>query len=417
MADSPRVALLTIPFTGFDRGLIEGISRYAQLHGPWVFYLTGDPQEVPVPVPVPDSHSGVFRGNFGGGRVSGEPDLPDFRRWKVTGIIGRIQSAKIARRILASGLPTIAIDLSREQLAANNPLAALSEIRAGSHPAGCMAAEHFLERGFRHFAFCGYAGRIWSELRLEGFASRLRLAGYSCHVYEPQAHANQGVTWAEEQPLVASWLESLPKPVAIMACNDIRGRQVLEASLLRHLSVPEDVAVIGVDNDTLICNLTNPPLSSVVFNLEQAGYAAAEHLDGLMSGGIRQARRIDIEPLWVAGRRSTDVIATDDRHVSAALRFIRDHARQAIGVEDVAQQAEISRRTLEIRFRRRLGRSVRDEIERCRVTYAKQLLLETSLSVERIAHLAGFGSLAYFSKVFHRRVGSTALAFRQRRMP
>lgn len=411
MPEAPRVVLLMIPFTGYDRGLLDGIARYAQVHGPWVFYLSGDYPEVPLP--APDSLSGAFQWPEYVSGVVGQMPFPNLRRWRAGGVIARIQSAKIARKILSAGLPVIGIDLSEEQLADDNPLSRISEIRADSHHAGRLAAEHFLERGFRNFAFCGYKGRIWSQQRHEGFSDRLRKADFSCVAFEPRSH-KRSLSWNAEQPMVAAWLKSLPRPVAIMACSDIRGRQVLEAALVQGLDVPDDVAIVGVDDDHLICNLTNPPLSSVAFNLEQAGYRAAELLDGLMTGRIRQPKRIAVEALWVVSRRSTDVFATEDRHVSTALRFIRDHARETINVDDVVRRAGPSRRGLEIRFRGILGRSIRGEIQRARLTYAKQLLVETNLPTARIGVLVGFSNLPYLSNVFRRETGMTLAQFRRR---
>lgn len=411
MPEAPRVVLLMIPFTGYDRGLLDGIARYTQVQSPWVYYLSGDYPEVPLP--APDSLSGAFQWPEYGSGAAAQTPFPDLRRWRANGVIGRIQSATIARKVLASRLPVIAIDLSDEQLARDNPLSKISEIRADSHQAGRLAAEHFLERGFRNFAFCGYKGRIWSRQRQEGFCERLDEAGFACNVYEPKP-SRRTISWKWEQPMVAAWLKSLPNPVAIMACSDIRGRQVSEASRGQGLSVPDDVAIVGVDDDQLICNLTNPPLSSVAFNLNQAGYRAAELLDGLMSGRVRRPQRIMVEALWVVARRSSDVIATDDRHVSVALRFIRDHARESINVADVVEQAGPSRRGLEIRFRSILGRSIRDEIQRVRLTYAKQLLLDTNLPTQRIATLVGFSSLQYLSNVFRREAGMTLAQFRRR---
>lgn len=410
MPEAPRVVLLMIPFTGYDRGLLDGIARYAQMQGPWVFYLSGDYPDVPLP--APDSLSGEFRWpEYASGVVAAMP-FPNLRRWRAGGIIARIQSAKIARKILSAGVPVIGIDLSEEQLVSDSPLSAISEIRADSRAAGRLAAEHFLERGFRNFAFCGFQGRIWSRHRQEGFGDRLRQAGFQCNVFEPRSN-RRSLSWNVEQPMVGSWLKSLPRPVAMMACSDIRGRQVLEASMAQGLNVPDDVAIVGVDDDHLICNLTNPPLSSVAFNLEQAGYRAAELLDGLMSGKVREPRRIMVEALWVASRRSTDVFATEDRHVSAALRFIRDHARESIGVDDVVRSAGPSRRGLEIRFRQILGRSIRGEIQRWRLNHAKHLLVETNLPTQRIAVLAGFSSLPYLSNVFRRETGMTPGRFRR----
>jgi LacI family transcriptional regulator len=411
MKETPRVVLLLIPFAGYDRGLLEGIARYAHLHGPWTFCLSGDYPEMPVP--ASDSMSGNFAGlEYLSGMVT-DMSLPNLRRWGAKGVIGRIQNTKMAKTLLASGLPVIGIDLPAAPLSRRNLLAGISEICADSRQAGRLAAEHFLERGFCNFAFCGYEGRVWSQRRQEGFTERLQEAGFSCQVYQP-APLKHGLFWKQELPMVMAWLKSLPRPVAVMTCNDIRGRQVLEASLLGGLEAPEDVAVVGVDDDHLICNLSNPPLSSVAVNLSQAGYQAAELLDSLIRGEVRQPQQIVAEALWVVGRRSSDVIVTEDRRVAAALRFIRDHARQAIKVDDVVRCAGISRRGLEIRFRRAVGRSIRGEIQRIRLAYTKQLLTETNLPAERIAALAGFGSLPYLMSMFHRETGMTLAQFRRR---
>jgi len=411
MASTPRVVLLMIPFAGYDRGLLDGIARYCQLHGPWVFYLSGDYPEVPLP--VMENLSGSLTGReYWSGMLRSSP-LPDLRRWGATGVIGRVQTPAIARRIQAAGLPLVGIDFSAEQLARRSRLAEAAEIQADSHRAAHLAAEHFLERGFRQFAYCGYAGRIWSEYRQAGFAARLREAGFDCAVYEPPKGC-RGLSWNREEPLVRAWLKSLPKPVGVMACNDIRGRQLLEASLAVGLEVPDEVAVVGVDDDPLICNLSNPPLSSVALNVETAGYQAAELLDRMMNGGPRAPTRILAEARWVVARRSTDVVALPDRHVSTALRFIRDQAHTPISVDDVVGQARISRRGLEIRFQQALGRSIRQEIQRVRLDKTKRLLAETNLSAQRIAELAGFSSLAYLSNVFRRETRMTLAQYRRR---
>jgi LacI family transcriptional regulator len=410
MAKNPRVVLLMAPFAGFDRGLLEGISRYNQLHGPWMFYRPNDYPEVPWA--VSESVGGSLQGqeylSAGGGNL-----LPRLRQWEATGVIGRILNTPTARKILSCGLPAIGIDLPQSKATRKGALAKISEIRTDSHQAGRLAAEHFLDRGFRHFAFCGFAGRDWSHRRQEGYCQRLQEAGYACEVYQ-SVRSNRLLSWEEEQPRVVEWLKSLPTPAGLMACNDDRGRQLLEASLLAGLAVPDDVAVVGVDDDHVICNLSNPPLSSVVFNLEQAGYRAAELLDGLMAGKICEPQEVVVEPLRVVARSSTEVIATEDRHVARALQFIRDQVRQPIGVDDVVEAAGISRRGLEIRFRRVLGRSIRAEIQRVRLAFARQLLSETNLPAQRIVELAGFSSLPYLSNVFHRAVGFTLAEYRRR---
>jgi LacI family transcriptional regulator len=305
------------------------------------------------------------------------------------------------------------MDLTDEQLAKGNPLSRVSEIRPDSHAAGRLAAEHLIERGFREFAFCGYPGENWSRRREEGFCERLQESGFRSHVYPPRRKVR--MAWYREQPAVTAWLESLPKPVGVMACNDVRGRQIIDACMTGKMHVPNDVAVVGVDEDRLLSEFSNPPLSSVALNAEQAGYRAAELLDGMMSGRVKQQQLILVEPLWVVARPSTDVIAVDDRDVAKTLMYIRDHAKRPIGVLDAVKHSAMSRRALEIRFHRSLGRSIRDEIERVRLNWAKQLLVETNLPVQKIADNAGFNSVSYLSKVFRRATGTTLTQYRHDR--
>jgi LacI family transcriptional regulator len=407
---TPAIVLLMSPFAGYERALLRGIARFAQLHGPWAFYLSGD--HPAMPLPRVESLSGapveLRRAPKGGS----SRELPDLGRLGATGFIGRMQTPEIARAVLASGLPAIALDLSDEQLAAGAATARLPEIRPDSHRAGRLAAEHFLERGFRQFAFCGYAQRNWSRWREEGFRGRLEEAGFACLSYRTSA-AKAAVSWPREQAALARWLQTLPKPIGVMACNDVRGRQVTETCSLGRIDVPDDVAVVGVDEDRLLCELSNPPLSSVALGAEQGGYQAAELLATMMAGRKWPHRTILVEPTWVVARRSTEVFAAEDRHVTAALRFIRDHGRQPIGVADVVRQATISRRALEIRFQRNMGRSIRREIERVRLAWTRQLLLETNLPAWKIAETAGFSSPSYLSKVFHREVGVSLAHYRR----
>jgi LacI family transcriptional regulator len=412
MHTPPKVVLLMSSLAGYERGLLRGIARYARFRGPWVFYLSGD--HPALPLPRMEAFGGLPFEIRSVSSKRASRDLPDLRRLGATGFIGRIQTPAVAARVLDSGLPAIALDLTQEQLAAGHPLAQIPQVRPDSVEAGRLAAEHLLERGFRHFAFCGYAGRNWSQWREEGFRRRLEAAGLACHVYQPPQRGRP-LPWPREQPAVIQWLGGLPKPLGVMACNDVRGRQVIEACAVDGIHVPDDVAVVGVDEDRLLCELSNPPLSSIALNAEQGGYQAAELLDRMMSGEQAAANTILVEPLWVVARRSTEVVAVEDRHVSRALRFIRDHARQPIGVNEVVKQSELSRRALEIRFQSAMGRSIRQEIERVRLAWTRQLLVETHLPAWKIAEAVGFASVSYLSKVFHRESGMTLARYRRDR--
>lgn len=415
MAEMPRVILLLSPHAGYDRAVLQGIVRYSRIRGPWNLYLAG--VEPGLPLPEMEAFSGKPLGASDGSASPPRVALPDLRRWNLSGIVGRLQSRHLERWAMAANVPVIALDLSEEQLDSHRALATVSELRSDSYEAGQMAAEHLLERGFRTFGYCGYPGRTWSERSREGFCKRIRKAGFSCDIYELPAH-KQPILWQQERSFVAAWLRSLSTPVGIMSCNDVRGRQVLEASAINGLSVPNDVAVVGVDDDQLLCELSNPPLSSVVLNAEQGGFQAAELLDELMKHRRRKPRRIDVKPLWVLARQSTDVLAVDDADVAAAARYIRDHLERPLTVQEIVNHTALSRRTLELRFEKVLKRSIRGEVQRARLSWVKRLLVETSLPVGKIASLTGFKGNSYLTEVFHRETGETPAHYRTRhRLP
>jgi LacI family transcriptional regulator len=407
-----RVVLLMSPGAGYERGLFRGIARYAQHYGSWVFLpfweQGGMAKVLPLEVDIETT------------RLKSDRSKPKsiahvLKRLEVTGVIGRLVSREITDAVFSLKLPTIGMDLSDEQLADSRYIEGVSEICPDSHAAGRMAAEHLLERGFRRFAFCGHAkSPNWSRQRAEGFRHRLEEAGFACDIYRPP-QTRSALFWHREYPRVKTWLESLQKPVGIMACNDIRGRQVIEACSIGAMHVPNDVAVVGVDEDSLLSELSNPPLSSIALNGEHGGYQAAELLHRMMLGEVRQQQRILVEPLWVTTRCSTDVVAIEDRDVATTVRYIRENARRPIKIADIVRHSGISRRALEIRFHRSLGWSIREEIERVRIEFTKQLLAETDLPVAIIAENTGFSSEGYLGKVFRRVTKMTLAQYRRGR--
>ncbi|WP_165231950.1 AraC family transcriptional regulator [Aquisphaera insulae] len=394
MSRIPKVALLIETSRGYGRGLLRGIVRYARLHGPWGFYLTpGDFAQV----------------------------LPRMQSWGGTGIIARVETAAVARAILESGLPAIALDLAEEEMRPEHPLGHLAEVESDSAGAGRLAAEHLLGLGFRNHAYVGTGDRVWSLRRRAAFVDRIREAGFEPHVYEPPRSARDR-SWGREQPILSDWLCRLPRPAGLMACDDDRGRQVLEACRAGGLVVPEQIAVVGVDDDELLCELADPPLSSVALNAEAGGYRAAAMLDRMMrahAAGCRPPRRrprparLVVEALRVVPRRSTDVIALDDPEVAAALHFLHNHAGEPIGVADVVADRLISRRSLEMRFRATVGHTIHDELQRIRLERARRLLLETDLPIPGVARAAGFSSPSYLAQVFRRALRTTPARYRR----
>jgi LacI family transcriptional regulator len=333
-------------------------------------------------------------------------------QWGGTGIIARIESVEVARAILAAKLPTIALDISQNIPIAEPRIARFSEVASDSVAAARLAAEHLLERGFQHYAYVGEPDRLWSKNREIGFRERLREAGFEPLVY-PTPKNKRDRHWEREQKLLAAWLADLPKPVGVLACNDDRGRQVLDACRAGGVSVPLGAAIVGVDNDELLCDLADPPLSSVMLNAETGGYRAAALLDRMMRGRVRTPKRLLVEPMHVVERRSTQASAVDDPDVAAALDFIHHHAAEPIGIEDIVNKLEMSRRALELKFRNVTGRTPHHELQRVRLHRAQRLLLETDLPIPKVAAAAGYGSGAYLAQVFQKQLRKTPAQFRK----
>ena len=286
--------------------------------------------------------------------------------------------------------------------------------RATAH----LAAEHLLERGFRHYGFCGFDGADYSDTRRDAFADRIATAGFRCHVFADPIRPLKASTLEYEEhglkyeDLVARWLKELPKPIGLMACNDIRGQQVLNACRAVGVMVPDEVAVIGVDNDEVLCELSDPPLSSVAPNTERIGYEAAVLLDRMMSGQKTSREPVFVIPSGIVTRLSTEVLAIEDRHIATAARFIRERACEGIDVSDVLRAVPLSRSTLERRFDKALGRSPKEEILRVRLNRAKQLLTETDFPLAVVAGKVGLEHPEYFSVIFKKKVNMTPAEFR-----
>lgn len=278
-----------------------------------------------------------------------------------------------------------------------------------------LAADHLLERGFVHFAYCGYSPTPvngCSQSRAQAFQDAIGRAGHSCAVHNAPNTASD--TWERLCGELADWLISLPRPLGLMACNDSRAQQILEACRTAGLRVPEDVAVVGVDNEDAVCPFTNPPLTSVDQGAQQTGYEAARLLDQWMSGEPVAAGKRSVAPVGIVARGSTEILATGDHDVAAALRFIRDHAGEPIGVDDVGSATSSTNATLRRRFKAILGRTVHDEIQRVRVERAKRLLVSTDWTFRQIARQCGFCSVQHMSTRVRQATGHTPRQYRER---
>jgi LacI family transcriptional regulator len=281
---------------------------------------------------------------------------------------------------------------------------------------GRTAADHFLGRGFKRFAFLGHGGFAFSTRREEGFACRLWETGYSVATY----HAPGGEDFRPNgRPIgpstrLGDWLQRLPKPCALFACNDIWGGYATEVCRRVGIAIPDELAVVGVDDDDLLCELARPRLSSVRVPSERIGFEAAAMLDRLLSG--RKPPRVPtlLPPTGVAVRQSSDLLAIDDAAVKVMLGRIRQAGDVPVRVDDVVRELSVCRRSAERRFRSVVGRGIAAEIRRSRVERAKELLAETGLSVADVAARTGFASPQRFAVAFRRTEHMTPTAYRAR---
>ena len=382
MKNSFKVFLFLESSRASGRLMLEGIARYAHHHGPWSFYWEpGGLETNPARLKKLDADGIIFR------------DVAAFKQ----------EAIKL-------GIPAVVVGHGRREARG------LLNVVTDSAAIGRMTAEHLLERGLRHFAFCGYAGTAreqtpWSKHRMESFRRRVVEAGFA----PPATYVFPflGVGWQKTRRELAEWLVRLPKPLGLMACNDDCGVQVIEACKLQGFRVPDTVSVIGVDNDEVVCGLADPPMSSVAIDFERAGYQAAEALDRLMRGSRTPSPKIEVRAVRVVARRSTDIVAVEDKQLVAALTCIRDRARTPLTVNEVARVVGISRRSLERRFRQQLGGSILQAIRRQRADHIAQLLLETSLPVTRIAESLGFPDVQHFARYFRAAKKMSPLAFRK----
>jgi len=389
-SEIPHVVILTSTITKGLHDMLQGVLQYAQEHGPWRIYQQ-------------ENRPWAYR-------------LRDVKQWGCTGIVAAdYHSPKEARLIAGLGVPVVVLLQPHVMRQPSYPLYPYACVLWDSIAIGRMAARYLLERHYTQFAFVGdtHSATYWSLEREQGFRDALRKSGHGiCHSYGPCAAAEQ-LDWAVERPRMQAWLKSLPKPIALFAPNDRRGKQVLDACLDAEIAVPDEVAVLGVDNDEWICEAAVPTLSSIRCNPAQAGYLIAGHLDRLMRGQRAGKREYLVSPTSVVTRQSTDWTAIGDKPMIRALKFIRETAATpGLRVPDVARICGLSRRATEIRFRSATGRTVREEIEHVRLERLRSMLIETDLKIGEIALRCGFACETHLGRIFRKRFNTTMGQFR-----
>lgn len=378
-----HVALLIETSGSYGRGLLRGVSKYNRERGGWSTYF--HPHGL------------------------GDPPPPWMKNWHGDGILARIDTPEIAQLLLKSGVPVVNLRGTVAELP-------FPYVGPDHDQIAKLAAEHLMERGLKNFAFCGKPMGIHPGLDERGvtFAEAVRQSGGNCEVFPADCPVDED-NWEMEQERLAKWINSLPKPVGVMACNDERGLQVLDACRRCGATVPDEVAVIGADNDEHLCDLSIPPLTSVDVNAENIGYTAAALLDQMMQGIKPPELAQRLIPRGIFTRLSTDTVASDDEEVNRALRYIRENSCAGLRVVDVLAYMGMSRASLQQRLKRIIGRTIHEEIERVRLARVKKLLISPEMTIKQVARATGFSSVQYMTRVFRAALAETPARYRSRR--
>lgn len=374
MAAAPRILLLLDANKGYNREVARGVARHARIH---------------------DLGTALVERMI--------PSRQDLRGFGAVGAVAVITSEERRRAIKRLGIPVVNVSTWLTDL----PLGA---VVPDNRAIGRMAAEYFLDRGFRHFAFYAYRNAAYAKERAEGFEEPLAERGLRIRDLRRD---RLGRGWREKARRLGEHLCKGPFPLAAFAADDEAGRHFLEVCRRGGLDVPEMVSVLGVDNDELICELATPELSSIATQAERIGYEAAALLVAILEAEADPLSQLLVQPRGVVTRRSTDVIALADPEVASAFRYIRGHAAEPIGVSEVAGACSLSRRTLERRFRRELGHSPAKEIRKQHLSRAKWLLAFTDWNLAQVAGGSGFRSFRHLADVFRSDLGMSPTAYRR----
>ncbi|MCF2495239.1 MULTISPECIES: DNA-binding transcriptional regulator [Dyadobacter] len=368
----------------YSKSLMKGINTYSKEFGPWIFCR------------MPLFHRET---------VGIDGILKWALEWKADGIVGQLYNKDI-EKIVQAGIPVIAQDFKER-------FAEIPNITGGYHEAGQLGADYFLKKGFTNFAFYGFNDIVWSRERAEGFEERLKKRGHKVHYFEHKK-ARSTELWYYKPSSLSRWLKSLPKPIGLMTCDDNQGQHITEACRQLGIRIPEEVAVLGVDNDEMICDLSDPPLSSIALDAEKGGYDAAKLLDHMIKHGTAHYYDIIVKPVQVITRHSTDIYATNDDHIASSLKYIHQNIDKNLHVDEVVKQVPLSRRALEKRFLEITGYPIYKYIFNLRIEKFTQKLLDTDMSVFEIALDMGLTDSKNIARQFRQAKGCSPSVYRNR---
>lgn len=378
-----KILLLTDFSSGYSRNLLKGIVRYSKEVGNWSF------QRMPL----------YYR------MLYGENGVVEWaKKWQADAIIAQLSDVNIEL------LNDLNIPIIVQNYRDRNK--AVSNLTGDYFNTGVMAAKFFLNRGYRNFAFYGFKGAIWSRERADGYSHEIEKQGYKLAVLENDNKDKE--EWSYNHTVLGNWLQSLPKPVALFACDDHFALQISETCNVYNINVPDDIAILGVDNDDLLCNISDPPLSSIVLDVENGGYNAGKLLHQLITKEITEPFNIVVNPLIIERRKSTEKYAVSDKNIRTILNYIEKNYANHLSVEELVKQVPLSRRVLEKKFNEETGESLYQYIQNYRIDQFTRLLITTDYSLFEAALQSGFENYKNVSRVFRKYKSLSPAEYRKR---
>src|SRR5688572_14636925 len=382
-----KIILLSDFAEEYNKNILRGITRYSKDHGPWTFC------KMPT----------YYRETIG---IDGI--LKWAKEWEADGIIGQFYNNEEVEKFTKANIPVIAQDFKERFTDIPNITGAYNET-------GRLGANYFLKKGFKNFAFYGFGNIVWSRERAQGFEERIQEAGFNVHYYEHK-DPNAIDLWYYKPSALSEWLRALPKPIALMTCDDNQGLHIAEAAKHAGIRIPDEVAVLGVDNDGMICELSDTPLSSIELDAEKGGYEAARLMEQMIAEKTCCGPDVVVKATQVVTRHSTDIFASKDKYIVSALKYIHGNLDKNLKVDQVLKEVPLSRRSLEKRFILTTGYPVYEYIYNQRIEKFTQLLLETEMTIFEIALDLGLSDSKNIARQFKQVKGLTPMEYRKKHL-
>ncbi len=377
-----RVLLLIDYSSEFSRGLLKGIINYSKEYGYWIFYR------------LPSYYKSLY-GKEGIARWAKE--------WKADAIIAQWDTE--GKTLLKDLNIPVVLQNYRERSDY------FSNLTGSYVETGEMAAKYFIQKRFRNFAFYGNKGVIWSQERAEGFKKEVEKFGGNFFIFETESLSDE--QWESSHNELDKWLISLPKPVAIFACDDSFALQISQLCKINNISIPDEIALMGVDNDEMICNLSDPPITSILLDVEKGGFEAARLLHQMVKERRNVPFNIVVKPVRIETRKSTEKLVIQNNHVKTVVEYIENNYITLKSIDELVNLIPLSRRILEIKFKEEMGTSIYQYIIRCRIDHLANLLITTNDTLFDVVLQSGFNDCKNISRIFKKYKNCTPYEFRQ----